>query len=103
MTIEKNDNYYHNRMHLILRMLTAVMCNGSAGTTKFQLLMHDYGDDYLRSAPYGNIEDELLLMTENNLLDYDDITKRYKITPKGLDFLKTVDRMKELLSMVEED
>jgi predicted transcriptional regulator len=100
--MEINYNYYDNRMHLIQRMLMAVKRNGSTGTTKFQLLRYDY-DNGSQSMPYGNIDDELLLMTENNLLDYDDFAGRYRITEKGLDFLKTVDKMKKLLSLVKEE
>lgn len=86
--------YADRRTNIIERILRASQDN--SGTTRSALM-------YGAFLSYVEVDEQLGLMVENNLLRYDNETMRYRITTKGLDFLKTINRMKDLLDVIEEE
>ena len=64
------------------------VCNGGAQITK--VMFHAY-------MTHGQVKLYLNDLIEKNLVVYDSLTRRYCTTPKGMQYLATVEKMAELL------
>jgi predicted transcriptional regulator len=77
---------YRSRTEIVGNILEAA--NGRATKTKIM---------YFAFLSYNQLNEYLSVLTENNLLEYLDGTRRFKTTEKGLFFLKMHNELAELL------
>ena len=70
---------YRSRIEIVAHILRAV--NGSRGTTRTAIM-------YKAFPTYAQMKEYLSLLTESDLLQYVEATHTFKITEKGLRFLK---------------
>ena len=70
---------YRSRIEIVAHILRAV--NGSGVTTKTAIM-------YKAFLSYAQMKEYLSLLTESDLLQYVEATHMFKITEKGLRFLK---------------
>ena len=77
---------YRSRTEIVSNILDAA--NG--GTTKTKIM-------YIAFLSYGQLKEYLIILIENNLIEYLDGTHRFKTTVKGLKLLKMHNEMAELL------
>ena len=81
---------YRSRTDISAQILEAA--NG--GVTKTKIM-------YKAFLSYAQLREYVMVLTENNLLDYDKKTQTYKTTEKGHRFLKMYNQIDEL--MINED
>ena len=76
------------------RSRTEIVCNildaANVGTTKTKIM-------YKAFLSYGQLKEYLSLLIENNLIEYFDGSHTFKITEKGLNYLKIYNEIGELL------
>ena len=77
---------YRSRTEIVGNILDAA--NG--GTTKTKIM-------YIAFLSYTQLKEYLSILTENNLIEYLDVTQTFKTTEKGLNYLKMHNEMGELL------
>ena len=75
-----------SRTEIVGNILDAA--NGGATKTKIM---------YIAFLSYGQLNEYLSVLIENNLIEYLDGTKTFKTTEKGLNFLKMHNEIGELL------
>ena len=79
---------YRSRTEIVGNILDAA--NGGATKTKIM---------YKAFLSYVQLKEYLSVLIENNLLEYIDGTHKFKITEKGLNFLKMHNAIGELLQI----
>ena len=62
----------------------------NGGTSKTKIM-------YIAFLSYGQLKEYLIILIENNLIEYLDGTHQFKTTEKGLNLLKIHNEMAELL------
>jgi len=77
---------YRGRTEIVGNILDAA--NGGATKTKIM---------YKSFISYGQLKEYLLVLIENNLIEYLDAVHKLKTTEKGLNFLKMHNQIGELL------
>jgi len=77
---------YRSRTEIVGNILDAA--NGRATKTKIM---------YKAFLSYAQLKEYLSVLTENNLIEYLDVTQTFKTTQKGLNYLKMHNEMGELL------
>jgi predicted transcriptional regulator len=78
---------YRSRTEIVCNILDAA--NGG-GIIKTKIM-------YKAFLSYAQLNEYLSILIENNLIEYLDGTKTFKITEKGLNYLKTYNEIGELL------
>ena len=78
---------YRSRTEIVGNILDAA--NGG-GITKTKIM-------YTAFLSYAQLNEYLSILIENNLIEYLDGTQTFKITEKGLNYLKTYNEIGELL------
>ena len=81
-------------MHQILETARSSGCAGK-GATKTNIM-------YRAHLSYIQLKGYLRVLTENGLLDYDEVNQTFKTTEKGLRFLNIYNEMNDIMSKVEE-
>ncbi len=83
---------YRDRMEIVAQILRVVNdYNGSGsggGITKTKIM-------YKTFLSNSQLKEYLLLVTESGMLRYDGLTQTYRVTEKGLKFLKVHDQIVE--------
>jgi predicted transcriptional regulator len=82
-------SYYRSRTEIAAQILQAA--NDHNEITKTKII-------YVAFLSYKQLQEYLPPMIQNGLLEYLEGTKRYKITEKGLKFLKMYEKMEELMT-----
>ncbi len=77
---------YRSRTEIISMILDAA--NG--GTTKIKIM-------YKAMLSYNQLKEYLSILIENNLIEYNDVNKKFRTTEKGLNLLKIHNEMAEML------
>jgi len=80
------------------RSRTDIVCNildaaNEGGTTKTKIM-------YYAFLSYNQLNEYLSVLTENNLIEYLDGTQTFKITEKGLKYLKMYNEIRKLLPQI---
>ena len=75
-----------SRIEIIAQILQAV--NGSGGITQTQIM-------YKALLGYAQMKQYLLRLAENALLQYDDTTRTFNITEKGIRFLNICSKINQ--------
>ena len=78
---------YRSRTEIVCNILDAT--NGG-GETKTKIM-------YTAFLSYGQLNEYLSILIENNLIEYNDGTQKFKTTEKGFNFLKMYREIGELL------
>jgi predicted transcriptional regulator len=78
---------YRSRTEILGNILDAT--NGG-GATKTKIM-------YAAFLSFAQLKEYLSVLIENNLIEYSDGTKTYKITEKGINYIKTYHEIGELL------
>jgi predicted transcriptional regulator len=79
---------YRSRTEIIQDILNIATSDGNgAGKTKIM---------YGAFLSYNQIKEYLTILTDNGLLEHDPYTQRFRITEKGLTFLKLCDQIGDL-------
>ena len=81
---------YRSRTEIVAMILEAA--NGGATKTKIM---------YKAFLSYAQLREYLSVLIENNLLEYLEGSQTYKTTEKGLNFLKLLNEIGELLQTSE--
>jgi predicted transcriptional regulator len=84
---------YRSRTEIISQILDAA--NGAVNVTKTRLM-------YKVFLSQSQLKEYLELLTENELIHYDIITRTFKTTQKGLKFLHLYNKINEVLIEKEE-
>jgi predicted transcriptional regulator len=71
-------------------IVSSILDAANGGTTKTKIM-------YIAFLSYGQLNQYLSILIENNLIEYLDGTKTFKTTEKGLFFLKMHNEIGELL------
>jgi predicted transcriptional regulator len=82
-------SYYRSRTEIAAQILQAA--NDHNEITKTKII-------YVAFLSYKQLQEYLPPLIQNGLLEYLEGTKRYKITEKGLKFLKKYEKMEELMT-----
>ena len=77
---------YRSRTEIISMILDAA--NG--GTTEIKIM-------YKAMLSYNQLKEYLSILIENNLIEYNDVNKKFITTEKGLNLLKIHNEMAEML------
>src|SRR5918911_4146249 len=77
---------YRSRIEIIAKILQAV--NGSGGITQTQIM-------YKALLGYAQMKQYLLRLAENALLQYDNTTRTFNITEKGIRFLNICSKINQ--------
>ena len=80
-----------SRMEIVSKILEAA-ANGT-GTTKTKVM-------YQAFVSYGQLQDYLMVLTQNDLLSYDLNTRTFKTTKKGLRFIEVYNQMDGMIKAV---
>ena len=78
---------YRSRTEIVANILDATI---GGGATKTKIM-------YTAFLSYAQLNEYLSILIENNLIEYLDGTQTFKITEKGLNYLKTYNEIGELL------
>jgi predicted transcriptional regulator len=78
---------YRSRTEIVSNILDAT--NGG-GATKTKIM-------YKAFLSFAQLKEYLSILIENNLIEYSDGTQTYKITEKGINYIKTYHEIGELL------
>jgi predicted transcriptional regulator len=79
----KREMANRSRMEIVSKILQAA--EGS-GTTKTKIMYHAF-------LSYGQLQDYLMVLTQNDLLSYDLNTRTFSTTEKGLRFIEVYNHM----------
>jgi predicted transcriptional regulator len=82
-------SYYRSRTEIAAQILQAA--NDHNEITKTKII-------YVAFLSYKQLQEYLPPLIQNGLLEYLERRKRYKITEKGLKFLKMYEKMEELMT-----
>jgi predicted transcriptional regulator len=84
---------YRSRIDIIGQILEAA--NGG-NATKMRIM-------YKALLGYNQLKENLMLLTEHNLLRYDEDTQTFRTTEKGLQFLQIYKQIGEMIKREEEE
>jgi predicted transcriptional regulator len=90
--IRKKDMKYRDRIDIISQILK--IANGG-GVTRTKIM-------YKGLLSYAQIKEYLMLLTEKDLLYYDEDTQTFKTTEKGLRFLDTYNRIGDIFDELQQ-
>jgi predicted transcriptional regulator len=76
--------------------VSSILDAANGGTTKTKIM-------YIAFLSYGQLNEYLSILIENNLVEYLDGTKTFKTTEKGLNYLKMHNEIGELLQQTTMD
>lgn len=79
-----------SRMDIVSKILQAA---NDSGATKTRIM-------YQAFLSYGQIQDYLMVLTQNDLLSYDLNTRTFSTTKKGLRFIEVYSQMDGMLKAV---
>jgi predicted transcriptional regulator len=79
--------YYRSRVEIISQILETAK---RGGTTKTKIV-------YKAFLSYSQLKEYLTILTESDLLSYDDKTHTFKITEKGLRFLNFYNEISDVI------
>jgi predicted transcriptional regulator len=80
---------YRNRIDIIAQLLDAV----STPTTKTKMM-------YEAMLSYVQLKEYLLMLTENDLIEYDKLDQRFTTTDKGFQFMKRYEDLNKLIGAI---
>ena len=83
---------YRSRDDIICEVLQTAF---SSGATKSDLF-------YKVLLNYGQLKEYLTILTESDLLSYDEETQRFRLTEKGLAFLESYSKIDQMLKEQEQ-
>ena len=89
-SIAKDMKYAGAVLDTVSQILEVVNSDSSNGATKNKLM-------YELSLSKAQLNDYVMMLTERDLLHYDRETHVFKITEKGLKFLKTFNQMYDMI------
>jgi predicted transcriptional regulator len=92
---EKGMKYAGTRLDIVSQILEVVNSGGSEGgdgATKNRLM-------YEVSLSHAQLNEYVMILTERDLLHYDRQTHTFRITEKGLRFLKTYKQMYDMIKV----
>lgn len=92
-TVRQAGIKYRSKMHIMGEILTAAS-EHSGGLTKTKIM-------YKSFLSYAQTKDYLSNMLVDSLLDYNEDSKRFTVTPKGFKYLENYRRMSELVPNVD--
>ncbi len=84
---------YRNRTEIISQILEAA--NGNVDITKTRLMYKAY-------LSQSQLKEYVEILTENDLLSYNSVTRTFRTTQKGLRFLKLYNEIDQLLKEEEQ-
>jgi predicted transcriptional regulator len=79
---------YRSRIDIVSQILE--VANGGATRTKIM---------YKAFLSYSQMKEYLTILTDNDLLSYDEVTRVFKTTEKGLRFLQTYNRIGDVMKI----
>jgi predicted transcriptional regulator len=79
---------YRSRIDIVSQILE--VANGGATRTKIM---------YKAFLSYSQMKEYLTILTDNDLLSYDEVTHVFKTTEKGLRFLQTYNRIGDVMKI----
>jgi predicted transcriptional regulator len=82
---------YRSRTDIVSEILEAA----SGGATKTKIM-------YMAYLSYAQLKEYLTVMIENNLLEYTKGDSQFKITEKGLKFLRAYDQMANITGQLRQ-
>jgi predicted transcriptional regulator len=88
--IAKGMKYAGTILETVNKILEVVNSDRDNGTTKNKLM-------YELSLSNAQLNDYVIILTERDLIHYDRQTHTFKITEKGLRFLKTYNQMYDMI------
>jgi len=80
---------YRNRIDIIAQLLDAA----STPISKTKMM-------YRAMLSYEQLRDYMLILAENDLIAYDEPTRRFTTTTKGYQFLKRYDELNQLIEPI---
>jgi predicted transcriptional regulator len=80
---------YRNRIDIIAELLN-VACGG---TTKTKMM-------YKVMLSYGQLKEYLQMLTENDLIVYDNANQRFSTTHKGFEFVKRYEDLSKFIRLI---
>ena len=83
---------YRSRTEIASMILQAV----TTGATKTKIMYKAY-------LSYTLVKEYIEFLQENDLIKYEKLTKQYRITDRGLKFLRSYDQILDLLSSKNKD
>lgn len=86
---------YRSRIRIVHDILQIARSDGNDGAGKTEIM-------YRAFLSYAQMKEYLTVMTENNLLQHDIDAMRYRITEKGLSFLRVYNQVDNLTEKEEE-
>ncbi len=87
--ISRYIHRYRNRIDIIAQLLDAA----STPVSKTKMM-------YRAMLSYEQLRDYMLILAENDLIAYDEPTRRFTITAKGYQFLKRYDELSQLIEPI---
>lgn len=85
----KNIHRYRNRIDIIAQLLDAA----SSPTTKTKMM-------YKAMLSYVQLKEYLLMLTENDLIEYDKLDQSFTTTDKGIQFMKRYENLNKLIDAI---
>jgi predicted transcriptional regulator len=79
-----------DRMEIISRILEAV--NGSGGATRTRIMYHAF-------VSHAQMKEYLSYLEDNGMLHYDAESEKFKITEKGLEFVRIYTEINEMIKV----
>jgi predicted transcriptional regulator len=76
-------------------LMDSILRSIKSGATKTHIM-------YEAFLSYGQLKDYLRLLQERNLIKYEEDSRLYKITERGLRFMNAYDKISELVPSTEE-
>lgn len=89
--ISRYIHRYRNRIDIIAQLLDAA----STPISKTKMM-------YRAMLSYEQLRDYMLILAENDLIAYDEPTRRFTTTAKGYQFLKRYDELNQLIEPIAE-
>jgi predicted transcriptional regulator len=83
---------YRSRTDIFSQILDAA--NGGGGITKSKIM-------YKAFLSYAQLKEYLTLLTDSDLLHYDENTHTFKTTEKGLRFLDTYNQLGDVMNALQ--
>ena len=77
-------------MEIVSRILEAV--NGGGGTTRTRIMYHAF-------VSHAQMKEYLSYLADNGMLHYDSESQKYKITEKGLEYVRIYTEIDELIKI----
>ncbi|MGI0025238.1 MAG: winged helix-turn-helix domain-containing protein [Nitrososphaera sp.] len=73
-------------------MIRDILISTNGGATISKIMFRAYAS-YLQAKGY------LRILIENELVEFDSLERKYRTTPKGMDYLSTIQGMSEMLKI----